>query len=113
MTKEIIDFSETKKRLDAKKTDVTVTNKEPTDDEIVVDSLKNALNLTIDAINAGGRGLISIVISDEDMPHVIVAGELDPFRSTGILEMVKIEMLNQMAWSGEQDLEDEDDPLYT
>lgn len=46
----------------------------------------------------GAQGFISIVFDQEGSPLIVIAGDVEPFKTVGTLEFCKIELINQMIY---------------
>ena len=87
----VINFFDIKKKAIEK-------SKEPVENSNE-DMIEDGVDVFNEALALGAQGFISIVFDEDAQPFVVVAGDIDPFRTVGVLELCKMELMSTIVYS--------------
>ena len=106
----VVNFMDMKKKLQEKKNAFPAVIEEHEISNI--DNINTGLAAFAESLDPDTtNGIITIVFDKSDMPTVVVAGEMDPFKAIGVLEYCKTELSNNMIYQNYNEMFESEDLL--
>ena len=97
----VINFFDAKKEKANKAAQAPITENDKLKE--IEDMLEEGINIFNKTLEAGCSGFITIVFDEDTTPSVVVAGDLDPYKTLGVLDLCKHEVISGMIYNHRAD----------